>query len=150
MNRHITRFSEFRPSDVKDSKFEVDIWSVQTQGFVHSHPGRYEQAEIGCIGVGTEPLGRGELLGLSEEPCDLLVAIDMRGLTPLTIREKVCGGNLRARVNSAQPDGEAPDSGQTPSPLSRVDLGRLSGPMKCQFCGNEGGTLSSKKRHKIP
>jgi len=89
MNRNIARFSELRPPDVKDSKFEVDVRSIQTQGFVDSHPGRYEQAEKGCIGVGTEPLGRGELVGLSEEPCDLLIAIDMRGLTPLTMREKI-------------------------------------------------------------
>ena len=46
------------------------------------------------------------------------------------LREKPCRGNLSARFGGAAPDGKAPDSAQTPSPLSRVDLGRLGSPLK--------------------
>ena len=37
MNRHIARFSELRPANVKDSDLEVHILSVETEGFVDSH-----------------------------------------------------------------------------------------------------------------
>jgi hypothetical protein len=37
---------------VKDSEFEVDIRSVQTQSFVHPHSCRHQQAEKGRIGAG--------------------------------------------------------------------------------------------------
>jgi hypothetical protein len=42
MNGNITGFSELPPSDVKDAEFEVDIRSIQTQGFVHTHSGRHQ------------------------------------------------------------------------------------------------------------
>jgi hypothetical protein len=109
MNRNITRFPEFRPSDVKDAEFEVDIRSVQTQGFVHPHSCRYQQAEEGRIGGGAESLRRGELLSSAKELFNFFVAIDVRGLASVTMREKPYGRNLGARVDAALPKGEAPD-----------------------------------------
>ena len=109
MNRNITRFPELRPPDVKDAEFEVDIRSVQTQGFVHPHSGRHQQAEKGRIGAGAESLGRGELLSLAKELLNLFVAIDVRGLAAVAMREKPYGWNLGARVDGALPKGEAPD-----------------------------------------
>jgi len=109
MNRHITRFPELRALDVKDAELEVDIGPVQTQGFFHPHSGRYQQAEKSHIGAGAEPLGRGELLSSTKELGNLFVAIDVRGLAAVTVREKSEGGNLGARVDGAIPKGEAPD-----------------------------------------
>ena len=109
MNRHITRFSKLRPPDVKDAELEVDIRPVQTQGFVHPHPCRHQQAEKGRIGVGTETFGRGELLSSAKEPFNLFVAVDVRGLAAVTIREKSCGGNLGPRFDGAMSNGETAD-----------------------------------------
>src|SRR6266550_76584 len=109
VNRNITRFSELRPSDMKDAELEVDIGPVQTQGFVHPHSCCYQQAEKGRIGEGAESLGRGELLSSAKEFFNLFVAIDVRGLASVPMRENPCGGNLGARFAGAMPNGEAPD-----------------------------------------
>jgi hypothetical protein len=85
-----------------------------------------------------------------EKPFDLLVAIDMRGLAPVTMREKAGGRNFGARFGSAVPDSEASDHTQTPCPGCRLSLGRLRGPAKCEFSGDEGGTLGLEERDKIP
>src|SRR5712691_6038355 len=103
MNRHITRFSKLRPPDVEDSEFEVDIWLVQTQDFVHSHSGRHQQAEKGRIRAGAKSLGRGELLSSAKELFNLFVAIDVRRLASITMREKSCRGNLGTRFDGAMP-----------------------------------------------
>jgi len=60
MKRHVTRFSKLRPPDVKDSEIELDILSVQTEGFVHPHPSRHQQTEKSRKRVGAESLARGE------------------------------------------------------------------------------------------
>jgi hypothetical protein len=109
VNRNIPRFSELRPSDVKDAELEVDVGPVQTQGFVHPHSCCYQQAEKGRVGVGAESLGRGELLSSAKEFFNLFVAIDVRGLASVTMREKPYGGNLSAPVDGTMPNGEAPD-----------------------------------------
>ena len=150
MNRHVTRFSKLRPPDVKDSAIEVDIRSVQAEGFVHPHPRRHQQTEESRKGAGAESLGRGELLGSAKEPFDLLVAIDVRRLASVTMREKAWRWNLGARFGGTVPNGEAPDHTQTPSPSKRLSLRGLGGPAKRQFRGDVRGTLGLEKRNKIP
>jgi len=113
MNRHVTRFSPLSPPDVKDAAIEVDIRSVQTQGFANPHPGHRQQTEKSRKRAGTKSLGRGKLLGLAKEPFDLLVAIDVGRLASVSMREKFCGWNLGARFRGAVPAGEAPDHTQT-------------------------------------
>jgi hypothetical protein len=109
MNRHVTRFSKLRPPDVKNSAIEVDILSVQTQGFVDPHSRRHQQTKKSRIGASAESPGRRELSGPAKEPFDLLVAIDMRQLAPVAMREQSGGWNLGARFERAQPEGEASD-----------------------------------------
>src|SRR5437588_147425 len=109
MNRNITRFSKLRPPDLKDSEFEVDIRSVQTQSFVHPHSCYQQEAEKGRIGARAEPLGGGELLRMAKKLFNVFVAINVRRLAPVRIREKSYRGNLGARIDGAMPNGEAPD-----------------------------------------
>jgi len=130
MNRHIARFSELSPPDVEDSEIEVDIGLIQTNGFIHPHPGRRQQTEKSCKCAGTKPLGRGELLGLAKESFDLLVAVNVRRFTPVMIWEEVRRGNLGARIGGAIPGREASDHAQTRGPASRFSLRGLSGPTK--------------------
>jgi hypothetical protein len=87
MNWYIARFSELRPANVKDSDFEVYILSVETEGFVDSHTCGHQQTEQGCIGVGAESFGRGKLLCSAKELCNLLIAIDVRGLASVAMRK---------------------------------------------------------------
>src|SRR5215469_3321780 len=150
MNWHTARFSKLRPLDMKDSTIEVDIRLVQAECFVHSHPCCHQQTEESPKRAPAESLARQKLLAIAEQSLDLLVAIDVRRLASATMREKSCRRNFGARFGGAVPDGEAPDSAQTPSPLSRMGVGRLSGPEQRQFCGDVRGTLGSEKRHKIP
>jgi hypothetical protein len=109
MDWHVTRFSELRPPDVKDAEFEVDIRPVQTQGFVDPHSCHHQQAKKGRIGAGAESLGGGELLRAAKKPFNLFVAVDVRWLAAVTMREKSYRGNLGAWVDGAMPDGKAPD-----------------------------------------
>src|SRR6516165_12433524 len=106
MNRHIARFSELRPPDVKDALIEVDIRSIQPNDFIDSHSGRYHEAEKSCKSASTEPLGGRELLGLAKESFDLLVAVNVRGFTSVMIWEEVRRGNLGARIGGAIPGRE--------------------------------------------
>ena len=106
MNRHITRFSKLRPPDVKDPALEINMHSVQTKSLLHPHSGRYQQAEKSRIGAGAKSLGRGELLSSAKELFNLFVAIDVRRLASVTMREKPDGRNLGARFGGAMPDGE--------------------------------------------
>jgi hypothetical protein len=53
---------------VKDSQSEVDVLSVQIEGFVHAHPGHPQETEKSCKRAGAQPLGRWELLCLAKEP----------------------------------------------------------------------------------
>jgi hypothetical protein len=99
--------------------------------------------------MGTESLGREEFLGLAKEFVDLFFAIDMRRLTPVTMWEKVRGGNFRTRLGSTQPDGEAPDHAQTLGPPRRLSLGGLGSPAKREFCSDVRHTLDLQKRHKM-
>jgi hypothetical protein len=94
---------------MKDSAIEVDIGSVQAEGFTHPHPRHCQQTEEGRKRAGAESLGRGELLGPAKQSLDFLVAIDVRRLASVSMREKSCRGNLGARFGGAVPDGEAPD-----------------------------------------
>ena len=150
MNRHIARFSELRPPDEKDSEIEVDIGLIQTKDFIHPHPGRHQQTEKSCKCGGTEPLGRGELLGLAKESFDLFVAVNVRGFTSVKIWKEVRRGNLGARIGGAISDREASDHAQTRSPASRFSRSGLSGPAKRQFCGDVRGALGLEKCNKIP
>jgi hypothetical protein len=59
--------------------------------------------------MGAEPFGRGELLSSTKKLLNLFVAVDIRGLSPVTMREKSCRRNLGARFDSAIPDSEASD-----------------------------------------
>jgi len=70
------------------------------------HSGRYQQAEKSRIGAGAKSLGRGELLSSAKELFNLFVAIDVRRLASVTMREKPDGRNLGARFGGAMPDGE--------------------------------------------
>jgi hypothetical protein len=107
MDGHITRFSKLRSPDVKDSALEINIHSIQTQGFVHPHSGRYQQTEKGRIGAGAKSVGRGELLTFAKDDFDLFIAINVRGLTSVAMREKSSRRNFGARFGGAMPDGEA-------------------------------------------
>jgi hypothetical protein len=135
---------------VKDSGIQVNIRPVQMEGFVDSHACRYEQTEQGCIGAGTEPLRRGELLGSAEEPCDLLIAIDVRRLASVAMREKADGWNLRTRLAGTVPEGEAPDHTQSPSPGRGLSVYRLGGPAKRQFPGDVEGAFDLEELNKVP
>jgi hypothetical protein len=150
MNRHITRFSELRPPNMKNSPNEIDVLSVQAKGLAHPHPGHLQKTKKSCIGEGAQSPGRVELLGLAKEPIDLLITVNVRRLTPVTMREKVRSGNLRARVNSTEPDGEAPDHTQTVSPPKRLGFCGLGGPAKRQFRGDVRHALGLEKYNKVP
>ena len=142
MNRHVTRFSPLAPPDVKDAAIEVDIRSIQTQGFANPHPGHRQQTEKSRKRAGTKSLRRGKLLGLAKEPFDLLVAIDVGRLASVTMWEKFCGWNFGARLRGAVPASEAPDHTQTLGPGRRLNLRELGGdPAKRQFRGDIRGTL---------
>src|SRR5437879_12442421 len=106
MNRYITRFSELGPPDVKDSEFEVDIRSVQTQGFVHPHSGRYQQAEEGRISAGAKSVERGELLTSAKDVFNLFIAVDVKRRASVAMREKSCGANVRDGLGGATAAGE--------------------------------------------
>jgi len=135
---------------VKDPRIQVNIRPVQMKGFVDPHSRRHEQTEKGCIGTGTESLRRGELLGSAEEPFDLLVAIDVRRLASVAMREKADGWNLSARLAGTVPEGEASDHAQSPSPGRRLSLCGLGGPAKREFPGDVGGALDLEERYKVP
>jgi hypothetical protein len=135
---------------VKDPRIQVNIRPVQMKGFVDPHSRRHEQTEKGCIGTGTEPLMRGELLGSAEEPFDLLVAIDVRRLASVAMREKADRWNLRTRLAGTVPEGEAPDHTQSPSPGRGLSVYRLGGPAKRQFPGDVGGAFDLEERNKVP
>jgi hypothetical protein len=120
------------------------------KGFVDPHSRRHEQTEKGCIGTGTESLRRGELLGSAEEPFDLLVAIDVRRLASVAMREKADGWNLGTRLAGTVPEGEASDHTQSPSPSRGLSVCRLCGPAKREFRSDVESTLGLGKRDKIP
>src|SRR3990172_1942483 len=42
MNRHIPRLSKLRPPYMKNSAIQVHVLPVETEGFVHAHPGHRE------------------------------------------------------------------------------------------------------------
>src|SRR6516162_8731719 len=86
----------------------------------------------------------------AKELFNLFVAIDVRGLAVITIREKPCGGNFAARFYRAVPNSEASNGAQTPSPSRRFSLRGLCGPAKRQFPGYVRRTLGLEKRHEIP
>ena len=46
---------------------------------------------------------------MAKERLNLFVAIDVRGLAAVAMREKSYGWNLGAQVDGALPKGEAPD-----------------------------------------
>jgi hypothetical protein len=120
------------------------------EGFIDPHSRRHEQTEKGGIGTGTEPLRRGELLGSAEEPPDLLVAIDVRRLASVAMREKADGWNLRTRLAGTVPEGKAPDHTQSPSPGRGLSVYRLGGPAKRQFPGDVGGAFALEELNKVP
>jgi len=140
MNRQVTLFSKLGPPDVENSEIKVHVVAVQTQGFAYPHSCHRQQSEKSRKRTGPEPLGRGKLLGPAKEPFDLLVAIDMRQLAAVAMREEAGGWNLGARFERAKPDGEASNHAQAPSPGGRVRLRWLCGPAKCQFGGDVRGT----------
>jgi hypothetical protein len=43
--------------------------------------------------VGAKAFGRGKLLGSAKKLLNLFIAIDVRGLSPVTVREESCGRN---------------------------------------------------------
>jgi hypothetical protein len=135
---------------VKDSELEVDIRSIQSQGFVHPHSGRHQQAEKGRIGVGAKAFGRGKLLGSAKKLLNLFIAGDVRGLSPVTMREESCGRNLGAWFNNAIPDSEASDDAETLSPGKRLRFRGPRGPAKHQLAGDARGSLGLDKGHEIP
>jgi hypothetical protein len=91
---------------VKNSEVEVDIRSVQSDGFTDPHPSDRQQTEKSGIRLGTESLRGWKLLGSMKDFADFLVAINVRGLAPVTVRENANRWNLRARISGAVPGGE--------------------------------------------
>ena len=121
---------------MKNPAIEIDIASIQASDFIDAHSGCYQQTKESCKRAGTESLGRRQLLRSAEDSVDLLVGVDVRGLTSMMIRKKACRGDLSARFNGAIPDGEASNHTQTCGPAGRLSFGRLRGPAKCQFRGD--------------
>jgi len=105
MDRHVTRFSELRPPDVKDAKFDVDIRPVKAQGFAHPHCCCHQQADEGRVGI----LKESGVVEFGEGFFNLFAAIDVRWLTTVTMREKSWRGNFGEWIDGAMPDGKAPD-----------------------------------------
>src|SRR5438105_13245287 len=149
MKRHVPRFSKLRSPYVKDSQTEVDILSVQTEGFVHAHPSYRQQTKKSCKRTSAQSLGRWELLCLAKDLLDLSIGIDVRSLASITMRENAYRWNLSLRVRGAEPDGEASHHAQTPSPGGRLRLLGLCCPAKRQFGGDIRSTFGLQKRNKI-
>src|ERR1700732_111015 len=149
MKRHVPRFSKLRPPYVKDSQSEVDILSIQTEGFVHTHPSYRQQTKKSCKRTSAQSLGRWELLRLAKEPFDLSIGIDVRSLASITMRENAYRRNLSPRVSSAEPAGETSHHSQTPSPGGRLRLRGLCCPAERQVRGDVRSTFSLQKGNKI-
>jgi hypothetical protein len=100
MNRYVPRLSKLRPPYVNNSQTEVDILSVQTDGFANAHPGHRQETEKSRKRTGAQSLGGWEFLSLAKEPLDLGVGIDVRSLASITARENAYRRNLSPRVQA--------------------------------------------------
>src|ERR1035441_418083 len=93
-------------------------------------------------------LGRIKLSGGSNQAPDLLVAVEVRSLSMVTVRKQPWRGDFGPWIQRTYVMSQATHHSQAIGPLGGLAVGRLGGPFQRQLRGNNGSLFLLGKSHK--